>query len=94
MPNVYLTGGTTGATLGAAVAIAANSNIVAIGSMTGDVVVGTGGAVNDGRKPVTVVVKIPLGTSTTTVSALWAGTRNTTVNTDTFASLSALLLSN
>jgi hypothetical protein len=56
-------------------------------------VVGTTGAPLNGRKPVTVVVKVALGSTPITVEAGWATTRNTTVNSDTFASLSALLSS-
>jgi hypothetical protein len=93
MPNLYMTAGTPGETMGAGVAILLNGAIAAMGQISGDVVVGTTGATLDGRKPITLVVKVALGSTPITVDAGWATTRNTTVNSDTFASLSALLSS-
>jgi hypothetical protein len=94
MPNLFLTGGTPGQTLGSVVALSVNGTLVAVGQASGDVVVGAAGAMNDGRKPVDVVVKVPLGTTSGSLTAVWGGARNTIVNSDTFASMSVLLLSN
>jgi hypothetical protein len=93
MPNLYLTAGTPGQTAGAGIGILLNGSLVALGQISGDVAVGTTGATLDGRKPATVIVKVALGSTPITVDAAWGGTRNTTINSDTFASMSALLSS-
>jgi hypothetical protein len=45
-----------------------------------------------GTKPLTIVVKVPLGSTSQLVEAEWASNGTSTVTTQTFASLSAVLV--
>jgi hypothetical protein len=45
-----------------------------------------------GTKPLTIVVKVPLGSTSQLVEAEWARNGTSTVTTQTFASLSAVLV--
>jgi hypothetical protein len=44
----------------------------------------------NGRKPITVVVRVPLTGNTQNLAVQWGSARNTLVHNDTFASLSAI----
>jgi hypothetical protein len=94
LPNLYLSGGTPGLTLRGVVALSQdNANFSRIAQVGGDVVAGSAGAANDGRKPVSLVVKIPLTPFPITITAYFAPfSGSTVIHTDTFASLSAMLV--
>jgi hypothetical protein len=90
MPNLYLGGTPNGGTRGAQVYVHVDGVSVAQGQISDDNTTPTG----DGRKPLTIVVKVPLRSTQQTVEAEWNGVRSSTILTDTFASLSAVLTSN
>jgi len=89
MPNLFLEGTPVGGTRGGEVSVFVDGTLVAAGQISDDNTMPPG----DGRKPTTIVVKVPLHSSQQTVAAKWNAVRNSTVQTDTFASLSAILAS-
>jgi len=93
MPNLYLSGTPANSTLGAQVGVLIDgTTVAATGQISADASVPAG--TSSGRKPTTVVVKIPLTAGTQTIEAVWNGVRSTVVQTDTFSSLSAILTKN
>jgi hypothetical protein len=94
LPNLYLTGTTTTGTQGALVSLwvgaggcAAPSVEVAIGQISDDTL--TKGT--SGRKPMTIIVNVPLDGGTQVVTACWESVRASgAVNIGGFASLSAI----
>jgi len=90
MPNLFLGGNPSGGTRAGEVFIFVDGVSVAAGQISDDSTDPSG----DGRKPLTIVVKVPLRPSTQKVEAMWNGVRSSTILTDTFASLSAILVAN
>jgi hypothetical protein len=87
LPNLYLSGGSTSVP-GAIVYVTINNVPVATGMISTEAPVN---GQNSGRKPMTIVVSVPLTNAFQNLSAQWEAVRGATVHTDTFASLSALL---
>lgn len=91
MPNLFLSGTPSLGTLGGEVGVLLSGETYpALGQISADV----NGALADGRKPISVVVKIPLTSEIQSLQAVWSGVRNATINTDTFASMSAIMTAN
>jgi len=90
MPNLFLEGISKGGTKGGNIFLFVDNVQVAEGQFSDDNTVPPG----DGRKPMAIVVKVPLGTHPQTVEARWDAVRNSICFTDTFASLSAILTTN
>ncbi len=93
MPNLYLSGTpTTDTALAGEVSVlVSGTTTIAAGKISADIE-GPGKLSGDtGRKPMTIVVKIPLISVTQTVQAQWNGVNGATIQSDTFASLFALL---
>lgn len=93
MPNLFLSNNTSKTT-----PMAATLQIVAPFSPSG-VLIASGGigcdtvnVVTSGLKPLTMVLKVPLGTTTQPVEAEWDSNGTSTVTTQTFASISAILV--
>ena len=93
MPNLFLSNNTS-----TTIPMAATLEIVAPFS-PGGVLIATGGIGCDnlnvrtsGLKPLTLVFKVPLGTSSQPVEAEWSSNGTSTVTTQTFASISAILV--
>ena len=89
MPNLFLGGKAVGGTLGGQVAVFVDGTSVAAGQISDD----SAALPGDGRKTVVLVVKVPLRSFQQTVEAKWNGVRGSSIATDTFASLSATLVS-
>jgi hypothetical protein len=90
MPNVFLEGTPVGGTRGGEVSVFVGATSVAAAQISDDNTALPG----DGRKATTIVVKVPLRSAPQRVQAEWNGVRATTIHTDTFASLSAILTTN
>jgi hypothetical protein len=92
LTNLYLSGTpTAGQSLGGQVSVLLSGvTTVATGFISNDV---TGGG-REGRKSSVLVVKISLLSGPQSVEAEWNGVRNATINTDTFASMSAIMTQN
>jgi hypothetical protein len=90
MPNLYLSGTPSGTLGGEVGVLLSGTTQVATGQITAD----TSGILEEGRKPLTIVVKISLLSGVQSVQAVWTGVRNSTINTDTFSSMSAILTGN
>jgi hypothetical protein len=92
MPNLYLNQPTSktpmSATLQLIAPFAPQGLVAAVGNIGCD----TSGISTSGTKPITIVVAIPLGSAGQPVTAEWASNGSSTVNTNTFASLSAVLV--
>ncbi len=93
MPNLYLTriSGQTGPMSGLAQVVApfAPEGVV---YAEGQIGCDTGGITTSGKKPLSIVLEVPLGSAGQNVEAEWFSTSGDTINTDTFASLSAILV--
>ena len=89
MPNLFLGGTAVGGTRGGQVAVFVDGTSVAAGQISDD----NAALPGDGRKTVVLVVKVPLRSFQQTVEAKWNGVRGSSIATDTFASLSATLVS-
>ena len=89
MPNLFLGGKAVGGTLGGQVAVFVDGTSVAAGQISDD----SAALPGDGRKTVVLVVKVPLRSFQQTIEAKWNGVRGSSIATDTFASLSATLVS-
>ena len=90
LPNLYLSGTASGGPLGAEVSVWVGTSAYpkAAGQISSEAL--TSGT--SGRKPATIVVEIPLTSTTQIVTGEWAGIRGSTIDTDTFGSLSAILV--
>jgi hypothetical protein len=94
LPNLYLSNGGEHAVWNGEASILAGTATVASGQIGEECrlnICGSGPGSGEGRKPLTLVVKIKLLATAQTVQAQWHGLADTTINTDTFASLSAIL---
>jgi len=94
MPNLYLSGVPTSATLGAEIWLyvggvagdcTAPAVEVAFGEISNDVV-----AAAQGRKPITIIAQVPLTGAPQVVTACWNVVRGGTLNSGGFASLTAI----
>lgn len=72
--------------LGAVFAIEVDGNPVATGELSEDTP-----NVESGRTPITIVVKVPLTGRDEQGFGVWISVRDTEIDTDNFASLSAIL---
>jgi hypothetical protein len=97
LPNLYLSQGFGNGYWGGEASILVGATAVASGTIGADCpyhfcgsdpLAGTG----EGRKPLTVVVRVKLLAEPQTVQAVWNGSDEATINTDTFASLSGILI--
>jgi hypothetical protein len=92
MPNLYLSAPTSGTE-----PMAANFEIVApfapggLVSASGGIGCDTAHVTTSGMKPITIVLKVPLGTTSQPAEAEWSSV-NGTVTTQEFASISAILV--
>jgi hypothetical protein len=92
MPNLYLNEPTSKTPMSAILQLVAPSTPQGLLSVTGSIGCDTSGISTSGTKPITIVIAVPLGTVSQTVTAEWASNGSSTVNTTTFASLSAILV--
>jgi hypothetical protein len=92
MPNLYLSAPTsTTAPMSAAIQIVAPFSPAGVVSAFGGIGCDTAKVTTSGKKPITIVLAVPLGTTSQPAEAEWDST-NGTVTTDTFASISATLV--
>jgi len=93
MPNLYLNQPTGKSTpMSATISIIAPFSPQGIVQAIGGIGCDTAGINSSARKPMTIVLKVPLGAAGQAVMAEWATNGFSTVNTDTFASMSAILV--
>ncbi len=92
MPNLYLSQPTSRTdSMSADIQVVAPFSPAGVISAFGGIGCDTPTVRVSGKKPITIVIKVPLGTSSQFVEGEWDSS-NGTVNTDTFASLSAILV--
>ncbi len=92
MPNLYLSNPTSEtATMSAEISIVAPFAPGGLVAAVGGIGCDAPKVATSGKKPITIVLKVPLGSSSQYAEAEWDST-NGTVNTDTFASISAILV--
>ena len=95
MPNLYLSGTpTSGALAGEVSLVLSGVTTVASGQISADLTGSGKDGGSTGRKPMMIVVKIPLTTVTQSLQAEWNGVNGATIKSDTFASMSAILTYN
>jgi hypothetical protein len=92
MPNLYMNQPTSRTPMSATLQLVAPFSPQGVISATGEIGCDTTGISTSARKPMTIVIAVPLGTVSQPVTAEWASNGSSTVNTDTFASLSAILV--
>jgi hypothetical protein len=92
MPNLYFTNPTSETNaMSAEISIVAPFSPEGVVSANGGIGCDTTHVASSGRKPITLVLKVPLGTTTQQAEAEWSAVFGT-LNTDTFASISAILV--
>jgi len=92
MPNLYLSQPTSKTTpMSAGLQVVAPFSPSGLISASGSIGCDTGGIATSAKKPITIVVAVPLGSVSQLVEAEWSSLGGT-VTTDTFASLSAILV--
>jgi hypothetical protein len=92
MPNLYLNQPTSKTPMSAVLQLVAPFTPQGLLSVTGSIGCDTSGIGTSATKPITIVVAVPLGSISQLVEAEWASNGSSTVNTNTFASLSAILV--
>lgn len=92
MPNLYMNQPTARTPMSATLQVIAPSSPQGLVSATGEIGCDTTNISTSAKKPITIVVAVPLGTVAQPVTAEWASNGSSTVNTETFASLSAILV--
>src|ERR1700722_3856144 len=92
MPNLYMNQPTAKNPMSATFQVVAPFAPGGLITATGEIGCDTTGIGTSAKKLMTIVVAVPLGTVAQAVTAEWASNGSSTVNTDTFASLSAVLV--
>jgi hypothetical protein len=92
MPNLYMNHPTAKTPMSATFQVVAPMAPTGLLTATGEIGCDTIGIATSAKKVMTIVVAVPLGTAAQSVMAEWASNGSSTVNTDTFASLSAILV--
>jgi hypothetical protein len=92
MPNLFLSLPTSNTPMSATLQLVAPFSPQGVVSAFGGIGCDTTGVSVSGLKPFTMVIKVPLGTTTQPVEAEWASNGSSTVTTQTFASISAILV--
>jgi hypothetical protein len=92
MPNLYLSAPTsTTEAMSAEIQVVAPFSPAGVVSAFGGIGCDTPKVTTSGKKPITIVIEVPLGTTSQPAEAEWDST-NGTVTTDRFASISAVLV--
>jgi hypothetical protein len=92
MPNLFLSQPTSKTPMGATLQVVAPFSPAGVVSAFGGIGCDTTGIGTSAKKPLTIVIAVPLGSFSQPVEAEWGTNGSSTVSTETFASLSAVLV--
>jgi hypothetical protein len=92
MPNLYMNQPTSRTPMTALLQLVAPFSPAGVVSAIGYIGCDTSGISTSAVKPITIVISVPLGAFTQPVNVEWASNGSSTVNNNTFASMSAILV--